>query len=180
MGNNLITTAYFQITRRLNESRPEITVETQTFYTAVWSAPFTLILFPWMDPVDSSIFLARSTAFYTLLAFSGLMGCMLTFSQALCTTVNSPLATAITGNVKDIALTIIGIVCFNDVQLTPLLVFGLLLSLIGAIFYSGSKLQAREEETSEERSRERKKGKKKQKKKNSNRKKRKPRRKNKS
>jgi hypothetical protein len=69
-------------------------------------------------------------------------GITLTFSQNLCTVVNSPITTSITGNVKDIGLTFVSFLIFTDVVATPWLVVGLVLSLAGAFIYSYPQIEA--------------------------------------
>jgi len=52
----------------------------------------------------------------------------------------SPMATSVTGNTKDILATIIGLFAFGDVVPTVNLIVGLIVSLIGAMLYSYSKI----------------------------------------
>lgn len=53
-----------------------------------------------------------------------------------CTLVNSPLATNVTGQIKDIATTALGMVLFSDVIYTAANVAGILVGLVGSIGYS--------------------------------------------
>jgi hypothetical protein len=61
---------------------------------------------------------------------------MLTYSSILCTTYNSPLAMSITGNVKDVASTVLGAFLFPGFEATAKNVGGLTLSFVGAATYS--------------------------------------------
>lgn len=49
---------------------------------------------------------------------------------------NSPLATNVTGQMKDILTTALGMVLFSDVRYSALNVGGILLGLLGSISYS--------------------------------------------
>lgn len=53
-----------------------------------------------------------------------------------CTLVNSPLATNVTGQAKDILTTSLGMVLFRDVRYQAVNVAGILLGLAGSIAYS--------------------------------------------
>jgi hypothetical protein len=64
------------------------------------------------------------------------MGPVLTYSSMLCTVHNSPLATSVTGNIKDIATTILGAVLFPGFTATVKSVLGLLVTFVGAGVYS--------------------------------------------
>lgn len=80
-------------------------------------------------------------AFWFGFIVSSLMGILLTYSSLLCTTYNSPLATSVTGNVKDIATTAIGWMAFKGFKATVASVSGLMISFIGAFTYSYVNLQ---------------------------------------
>jgi solute carrier family 35 len=83
----------------------------------------------------------KSPGFYLMILLSMSAGITLTFSQNLCTVVNSPIATSLTGNVKDILLTTVSLLAFNDVKPNFWLILGLSLSLLGALVYSYPKFQ---------------------------------------
>ncbi|DBA94567.1 TPA: hypothetical protein ACH3X1_002152 [Trebouxia sp. C0004] len=53
-----------------------------------------------------------------------------------CTTINSPLATTITGQMKDIITTGLGMILFGDVQFSSKNLLGITLGLLGGILYS--------------------------------------------
>jgi solute carrier family 35 protein len=79
-----------------------------------------------------------------LLSFSLVvaMGPLITYSTTLCTTYNSPLATSITGNVKDIVVTITGALLFPGFIATASTVSGLTLSFAGALGYAANSVRA--------------------------------------
>ena len=58
----------------------------------------------------------------------------------LCTTVNSPLATSVTGNAKDVVATVVAALIFRDFSPTWTSVGGIVLSFIGAGWFSYAKL----------------------------------------
>jgi len=64
------------------------------------------------------------------------LGPLLTYSSILCTTYNSPLAMSITGNIKDVASTVLGAVLFAGFEPTTKSVGGLALTFVGAGAYS--------------------------------------------
>ncbi|DBA85028.1 TPA: hypothetical protein ACH3X2_005762 [Trebouxia sp. C0005] len=53
-----------------------------------------------------------------------------------CTTINSPLATTITGQMKDIITTGLGMILFGDVQFSSKNLLGITLGLLGGMLYS--------------------------------------------
>jgi solute carrier family 35 protein len=69
------------------------------------------------------------------------LGPLLTYSSILCTTYNSPLAMSITGNVKDLASTMLGAVLFPGFEATAKNVGGLAITFVGAGLYSYINLQ---------------------------------------
>ncbi len=90
-----------------------------------------LLVYPgWADPV-----------FWLVLFLTVTMGVIISFAISLCATTNSPLATAITGNVKDIAGTLIGWALFGGFVATVNSVTGLAVSFVGAALYSYVKLR---------------------------------------
>jgi solute carrier family 35 protein len=64
------------------------------------------------------------------------LGPVLTYSSILCTTYNSPLAMSVTGNVKDVASTVLGAVLFPGFEPTVKNVGGLSLTFVGAAGYA--------------------------------------------
>lgn len=77
------------------------------------------------------------------MAVSSALGIVMTYSTVLCNSYNSPLATAVTGNVKDMISTAIGWALFGGFKVTAMSVSGLSLSFIGAGAFSYIKLMER-------------------------------------
>lgn len=89
-----------------------------------------------LEPAEAFELSTRDSNFMFYLFLSLNSGIVLTFSQNLCTVVNSPITTSITGNVKDVGLTFVSFLIFTDVIANFWLVFGLVISLLGAFIYS--------------------------------------------
>lgn len=54
----------------------------------------------------------------------------------MCTRYNEPLMTSVAGNLKNVVGTVLGALAFPDFQFEPLNVLGLLMSMVGAIWYA--------------------------------------------
>ena len=77
-----------------------------------------------------------SPLFWLALVAASVMGLLLSYSSLLCTTYNSPLTTSVTGNAKDVVLTIVGALIFPGFRATFLSVGGLCLSFLGSGLYT--------------------------------------------
>lgn len=138
LGNNVCTSVSMSLTKRFSD-------ETHThgfgivFYNALVALPicllgalikgelsYTLHDFPFVTDVT----------FWTVLTGASFVGVFMNYIVFLCTTVTSPLATSVTGNVKDIVSTGIGALAFGDFKATVVNVTGLLVSFGGAIMFS--------------------------------------------
>jgi hypothetical protein len=80
-------------------------------------------------------------AFQLALFVSVSLGVLITYAIALCATVNSPMATTVTGNAKDIVCTACGWAIFGGFDRSIRNVAGLTLSFAGAGLFSWIKLQ---------------------------------------
>jgi len=139
--NNVFTAIHFQLVKAESEKNPELDAASQSFYVSLLTIPALMLMcFFFEDPSVLQIY-DKQQGFLLYFVLSAVMGCVLTFSQNLCTMVNSPLATSITGNVKDIASTLLGLLLFPDVHINLWLCVGLVISLSGAMVYSYSRLK---------------------------------------
>jgi solute carrier family 35 protein len=138
--NNIATTIHFNRIKTVSTNNPGISVETISFFMSSLSIPILLVLVQFEDESAFNL-MNRSNDFYFLLGVSCMSGITLTFSQNLCTVVNSPITTSITGNVKDVGLTFVSFLIFTDVVATPWLIVGLVMSLAGAFIYSYPQIQ---------------------------------------
>ena len=126
--------------KKHSQTYPDIDSATSSFYMSTLAIPMLIFLASFEDPAAFDL-LNRSSSFYLFFFLSLSAGIWLTFSQNLCTVVNSPIITSITGNVKDILLTFVSLLLFDDIIPSFWLIFGLCISLAGALIYSYPKLQ---------------------------------------
>ena len=83
---------------------------------------------------------AHNPQFWLSVVVASFAGVFITYIVFLCTTVNGPLVTSITGNAKDILQTVLGAVLFRDFTPTAKNVSGILISFAGAGLFSYIKL----------------------------------------
>lgn len=80
--------------------------------------------------------------FWAFLILSAAQATLLNIAIFLCTKINSPLATTVTGQVKDIFTVTAGLFMFGGVRFSTPNLIGLGISLLGSLLYSLVKLQA--------------------------------------
>jgi solute carrier family 35 len=81
----------------------------------------------------------RDPSFILLFLFTALMGSILNYSIFLCTTINSPLTTAVIGCLKNILVTYFSMIFMangGDYQFNYLNFIGLNISILGSIYYT--------------------------------------------
>lgn len=132
-----VACAGYLVCIRFTKERTQCGEFEMMFYNNLLSLPFVavlVILFEaknlvhyeyWTDPGFILCFLMSS-----VLAF------LLNYFIFLCSTVNSPLTTSVTGQVKAILSVIIGLFFFGDVIITPILLLGLAISCFGSVYYA--------------------------------------------
>jgi len=76
-----------------------------------------------------------SLGFHFCFFMSAVQAFLLNYFMFLCSTINSPLTTSITGQLKSILQTLVGLFTFGGVQITQSLGLGLLVSTAGGIWY---------------------------------------------
>ena len=145
---NLFTAAYLQLSSLVAERHKDINAVTQAYYNGLISMPVVIVLMlTFEEHVEIAVnpYSMRTSFILTILGVCVLSVANMLFSN-LCTTINSPMATTVTGNMKvqriqDVVTMSIGLVAFGDVVLTPLFLLGLLISTSGALIYSYSRLR---------------------------------------
>ncbi|KAF2070196.1 hypothetical protein CYY_008486 [Polysphondylium violaceum] len=112
------------------------------YYNSVLSLPIIIVLMLYRDEVTyfRSYQYLDNPYFQLYFTLSVFLGFFLNFCIFFCTSVNSPLTTSVTGQVKNIASTIIGAMVFKDIIIQPFNIFGLVVNIIGSIWYSFLKL----------------------------------------
>lgn len=104
---------------------------------------------PWKPPTVTHPTLPPSSlsppllpqGFWVAMFLASVMGLVMTYTALLCSTVNSPLITSVTGNAKDIFLTAAGALVFGDFNPTTTAIGGIVLSFVGAGLFSYAKLK---------------------------------------
>ncbi len=128
-----------------------ITAQTQLdtfgllFYNNVLSMPLMLGFLTFFTNEMSEAAVHQSLGnpmFLLFLVISAAQATLLNIAIFLCTKINSPLATTVTGQVKDLFTVTAGLFVFGDVQLSAPNLAGLALSLFGSLLYSLVKLRA--------------------------------------
>ncbi|KAF0730875.1 hypothetical protein Ae201684P_001493 [Aphanomyces euteiches] len=92
--------------------------------------------FEYDDVVDFLANLEHPTQFYSLFVVMSTVCLLYQVAIHLCTIRTSPLATSVTGNIKDLASTVAGFLMFSDVVITPSNILGVALSFLGAYAFS--------------------------------------------
>eukprot|EP00742_Colponemidia_sp_Colp-10_P012122 GILJ01013564.1.p1 GENE.GILJ01013564.1~~GILJ01013564.1.p1 ORF type:complete len:317 (+),score=30.27 GILJ01013564.1:25-951(+) len=135
--NNIATAAYLTATNKLSKATG-LNSFGLLFYNGVNALPMTLLLSILLDePTGIATYpYLYDPQFICLVLLASMTGVVLQYAIFLCSTVNSPLATSITGNLKDIFSSILGFLISSDVQPTLMLVMGIFTSLSGAGYYS--------------------------------------------
>ncbi|KAF2070297.1 hypothetical protein CYY_008389 [Polysphondylium violaceum] len=107
------------------------------FYCNILSMPATIVLTFITEWEGISTFTGYADLGFQFCFFmSSIQAFLLNYFIFLCSTLNSPLTTSITGQIKSILQTIIGLFMFGDVILSPLLIFGLVVSTLASFWYS--------------------------------------------
>ncbi|KAM9982378.1 hypothetical protein ACTFIZ_006912 [Dictyostelium cf. discoideum] len=115
------------------------------YYNSVLSLPITIFLMVVNQEIEyfQTFEHLYNRSFQVYFILSIFLGFFLNFCIFFCTSVNSPLTTSVTGQVKNIASTIIGAIVFNDIIIHPINILGLIINIIGSIWYSFLKLTSK-------------------------------------
>jgi drug/metabolite transporter (DMT)-like permease len=119
LGAGLASMAVFPTESNVTNSNNNHNPLTMSILSQVFTFP------AWSDPTFFMMF---------LLAVS--MGSILNYSIFLCTTLNSPLTTAVVGATKNVATTYIGMIAFSDYTFTWINFMGINISILGSVYYT--------------------------------------------
>ena len=146
MLNNVLTAAASVLQKQVSD-RSKLSTVGIVYANALIAAPLALLLLIATGEVDkiAGFRYVDSGVFWAGFFVSSIMGFFLTFTSILSTTYNSPLATSITGNAKDIATTAIGWIVFPGFEPTFSSVGGISLSFLGAFLYSAVSLRQQQQ-----------------------------------
>ncbi|CAG9316015.1 unnamed protein product [Blepharisma stoltei] len=143
LTSNVMNTGLLYSAKKMKMEDSKNGAFAQLYYTAILSIPFILISIYYTKEnvsLQSNPYL-NSSEFLICLVVAGCMAFNNNFGCFLCATQNSPMATTVTGNVKDIVSVFIGLLAFSDVKPTPLFLTGIIFSATGALLYSATKLK---------------------------------------
>jgi len=132
-----IANAGYLVCIRFTKERTKCGEFEMMFYNNVLSIPFVVPLVLGLE-LDGLIHFQYwlNPGFILCFFMSAVLAFLLNYFLFLCSTVNSPLTTSVTGQVKAILSVVIGLFFFGDVIVTPLLLFGLGISCAGSIYYA--------------------------------------------
>jgi len=112
------------------------------FYNNIMSLPIVVVIVLLTEKNELMSFTKwTDIGFQMCFLMSSIQAFLLNYFMFVCSTVNSPLTTSITGQMKSILQTIFGLFTFGGVHLTPPLAAGLTMSTIGGIWYGVVKYQ---------------------------------------
>jgi len=143
LGNNLCTATYLILIKILGaKTGPDAFSSFELlFYNSYMSLPIMALLAFLNGELNEFFNTYYPYEVLLLLSLSCVMGFVFNFVVFMCTSVNSPLATSVTGNIKDCLATLLGYLLFDDVILELVNVLGILTSLMGGMVYSYAKLR---------------------------------------
>jgi len=142
-SNNFCTAAYLILIKILGtKSGPDpLSSFELVFWNSLMSLPIMSLLAFITGEINKFYANEHTTELLVLFTISCGMGFIFNFIVFMCTSVNSPLATSVTGNIKDCLATLLGYLVFDDAVLQFVNVLGVLVSLTGGMVYSYAKLK---------------------------------------
>jgi len=134
--NCVVTALYLvYIPKKTNETG--LTQWGLMYYNNIMSIPFMIVIIyftEWEYLLQYNQW--TSGAFWFCFLASTLQAFLLNYFIFLCSLVNSPLTTSITGQLKNIFQLLLGLVIFHDVIMTVILGMGLAISTLASIWYA--------------------------------------------
>lgn len=135
--NNLCTTAS-TVAQKGFSDRSKLGALGTLYYTALTAFPLSILLAAVLGEFSALLAFPYlfDAGFWCGFAISLSLGPILTYSSILCTTYNSPLALSVSGNLKDVATTVLGATLFPGFVPGFKNVGGILLTFVGGGLYS--------------------------------------------
>jgi solute carrier family 35 len=135
--NNLFTSIYLVLVKHMKATK-HVDTTTLLFYNSIISiVPLTFASFFVGEWAKMAV---HPNLDNTGLQITGVaavcLGLTISHSMYVCTRVNDPLTTSVSGSLKNIAMTVIGIFAFGDYIYDTANMFGIALSMMGAVWYA--------------------------------------------
>lgn len=114
------------------------------YYHSILSLPFISIIALAVGEIQPALQFPHwtSPSFLCVFVFSLFMGLLLNYALFLCTELTSPTSTVVSGQVKAMAQTAIGMFTFGGVDMNARYLFGTFLNVSGGFGYAAAKLKA--------------------------------------
>lgn len=136
-GNDIATAFQLLFQRRFSDGQ-KVSAFSLVYFNALVALPLTLagaVVMGEFTALAEYPYLA-DRGFWGAITLSAGLGVVLTYAGVLCTVVNSPLATSMTGCAKDVVGTGVGAIAFGDFDFTLASTSGLLVSFVGSGMYA--------------------------------------------
>eukprot|EP00499_Haloplacidia_sp_CaronLabIsolate_P010397 CAMPEP_0196772410 /NCGR_PEP_ID=MMETSP1104-20130614/2216_1 /TAXON_ID=33652 /ORGANISM="Cafeteria sp., Strain Caron Lab Isolate" /LENGTH=336 /DNA_ID=CAMNT_0042142545 /DNA_START=1 /DNA_END=1011 /DNA_ORIENTATION=- len=146
--NCIFTATYLVFINRLSK-QTGLSTFGLLFYNNIMCVPLVAVTVLATGELPEMVTFPHWARFDFLVCFvaSSSMAILLNYTIFLCTAVTSALTTSVTGQVKTIVTTVVGLFIFGDVQITLSNVSGLSLGILGSIWYSAIKYQEQAQRT---------------------------------
>jgi len=140
--NNLITAVQLNFAKKFRNEH-DVQGFGLVFYNGLTALPVSLVLAGVLGEFEVAANFEHLThpGFIAAVLIASVSGAFMTYVVLLCATVNSPTATSVTGNIKDIVTTFIGASLFEGFEPTLAKVLGLGISFVGGGWFSYLKLE---------------------------------------
>ena len=141
LGNDVLTALYLNFVARFSKNTGIRSYQLM-YVNAMLSIPSLIIIAYFTGEFSTLMTFPHWSefGFQIAIALTSFMGVVMVYSTILCSTYNSPVATSVTGNLKDLVLTVTGALIFKD-HLSTMSIIGISVSFLGAYSYSYLKLK---------------------------------------
>eukprot|EP01117_Protostelium_nocturnum_P006260 TRINITY_DN2258_c0_g1_i1.p1 TRINITY_DN2258_c0_g1~~TRINITY_DN2258_c0_g1_i1.p1 ORF type:complete len:294 (-),score=35.57 TRINITY_DN2258_c0_g1_i1:84-965(-) len=137
---NCLVTAWYLILIGSKSKETNLSTFGMMYYNNLMCIPLVLLIVLAIElPQITSYEYYTDTGFLICFSLSSALAFALNYLVFLCSTVNSPLTTSITGQLKSIIQTIAGLFTFGGVSFTIPFIVGLLVSTVGGVWYGDIK-----------------------------------------